>query len=182
MTSDGIAGERRKSPEPSSERIGIFEVKLSDVTAHTENASRRSDAKMHDVTQRMEAKMRNTSGMVLVNAQINGINSTIHEMRFEGERKRQVFQIRKHAKKRIKRENNNNPCHGCRGKISAKKTVIHHVLHEPKAPNTAHEDNIEPREETSNCRRTDGDQNMRKWISQGPKLAKHRERSRRIHR
>ena len=62
-------------------------MKLSDDTAHTESASRRSHAKMDGMMQRMEAMMHKTSGMVLqsVTAQINGINSKINEKREEGE-------------------------------------------------------------------------------------------------
>ena len=85
MTSAGIAKERqvkRRTSEPCSEISGIGEVKFSDVTAHTESASRRPD-------ERMEVMMKQTSEVVLqsVNAQINGINSTINEMGEEREDK-----------------------------------------------------------------------------------------------
>ena len=45
----------KKSSEPFSETSEIDEVKLSDVTAQMESASKRSDAKMDDMIQRMEA-------------------------------------------------------------------------------------------------------------------------------
>ena len=85
MTSAGIAEERqvkRRTSEPCSEISGIDEVKFSDVTAHIESASRRPD-------ERMEVMMKQTSEVVLqsVNAQINGINSTINEMGEEREDK-----------------------------------------------------------------------------------------------
>ena len=80
MTSAGIAGDRQvktKSSDPCSEISGFDEVKLSDVTADIERPSRRSDTKMED----MEITMKQTHETVLqsVNAQINGINSTINE-------------------------------------------------------------------------------------------------------
>ena len=93
MTSAGIAEDRqvtRKSSGPCSEKSGIDEVKLSDVTAHIRSASTRSDAMMVDMMQRREVMMKQTSEIVLqsVNAQINGINSTINEMREGGGNKR----------------------------------------------------------------------------------------------
>ena len=92
MTCAGIAKDRqvnRKSVQPLSEISGIGEVKLSDVTARIESASRRSDAKMDDMMQRMETMVHKTSGMVLqpVKTQINGTSSTINETREEGESK-----------------------------------------------------------------------------------------------
>ena len=91
-TPAGIAGDRqvkRKSSDPCSEKSGIDEVKLRDGTAHVESASKRSDAKMEDMMKRMEAIMKQTSETVLrsVKTQINGINSTINEMKVEGESK-----------------------------------------------------------------------------------------------
>ena len=68
----------RKSSDPCSEISGIDEMKLSDVTAHTESASRRSNEKMEDMMKGMEVVMKQTSNIVIqsVNTQINGINST----------------------------------------------------------------------------------------------------------
>ena len=86
MTSAGIAGDRqvkRKSLDPCSEISGFDEVKPSDVTAQKERASRRSDAKMEEMMKRTEFVTKQTSETVLhsVNAQINGRNPTVNEMK-----------------------------------------------------------------------------------------------------
>ena len=61
MTSTGIAEDRQVKRNHQS-HAG---VKLSDVTAHRESASRRSDAKVDDMIQRMETMMHKTSELVL---------------------------------------------------------------------------------------------------------------------
>ena len=64
-----------RTSEPSSKVSGIDEMKLSDVAAQKESASRGTDARMEDMTQRMEVVMKQTSEAMLqsASAQINGI-------------------------------------------------------------------------------------------------------------
>ena len=88
MTSAGIAGDRQvttKSSDPCSEKCVFDEVKFSDVIADISRPSRRLDAKMED----MQIIMKQTNETVLqsVDAQINGIFSTINETNEEGKRK-----------------------------------------------------------------------------------------------
>ena len=77
-----------KSLDPCSDKGRFDQVKTSDIAAQKEKASRRSDAKMEEMMKRVGIVMKQTTETVLqsVNSQINGINSTINEMK-EGDSK-----------------------------------------------------------------------------------------------
>ena len=78
---------KRRTSEPCIDRNGIEEVKLSDVTAKIESASKRSDERMEAMMQRMEYMVTQTSDAVMKSFgnQINDAESTVKELRKEGE-------------------------------------------------------------------------------------------------
>ena len=84
MTSAGIAEDRqvkRKSSEPFSEINGFDEVKLSDVTAHIESASRRSDARIEDTVKGVEVIMKQTTDTVLQSVSAKSMEKTQRSMK-----------------------------------------------------------------------------------------------------
>ena len=78
---------KRRTSEPCIDTNGTEEVKLSDVTAKIESASKRSDERVEAMMQRMEYMVTQTSEpvMKLVGNQINDVNSTVKELRKDRE-------------------------------------------------------------------------------------------------